>query len=409
MSRSIRPLTASLALVFLMACIGGGGSRWFVVRPQDLPLTVPLSGALQAVETASAILPSIPNVSSFKIVSMATESQAIRKGQPLLILDSSEQVRELERVTSERDQAVKAIEKETFDLRDRLLELDRQVDEARARLRKQRQKVEVPEDLQSRVELEKSRLDLGLAEAEVGLLNEERLLQESLGAAQMRMLAGRRERASQRVADLQRGLREMTVPAARDGLVIYKEDWRGEKRKVGDTISRFDRALLVADVSQLMAEATVAEMDVARVQVGQRAILRLESDPEHPFPARILSIAPIVRPQGWNSPRKVAFLRLALDRTEPDKMRPGMRFRGDLQVDRVPRVLAIPEDAIVIGPAGPVTLRWAGLFKTPEPVALKLGSRSGNLVQVLSGLNQGDRILRQPPSASEPSSSEGLP
>ena len=409
MSRSIRPLTASLTMVFLMACIGGGGSRWFVVRPQDLPLTVPLSGALRAVETASAVLPSIPNVLSFKIVSMAAEGQAIRKGQPLLSLGSGDQVLELERVTTERDQTVKAIEKEKFDLRDRLLELDRQVDEARARLRKQQKKVEVPEDLQSRVELEKSRLDWELAETEVRLLNEERLLQESLGAAQMRMLAGRRERSSQRVADLQRGLREMTVPAARDGLVIYKEDWRGEKRKVGDTISPFDQVLLVADVSRLMAEATVAEMDLARVQVGQRAILRLESDPGHPFPARILSIAPIVRSEGWNNPRKVAFLRLALDRTEPDRMRPGMRFRGDLQVDRVARVLAIPEDTIAFGPTGPVTFRWAGLFKAPEPVALKLGASGGNLIQVLSGLNQGDRILRQPAPATEPSNSEVFP
>jgi HlyD family secretion protein len=408
MSRWSRALTASLTLALLTACVGGGGSRWFVIRSLDLPLTVPVDGALQPVESAPAGLPNIPNVWSFKIVSMAPESQAIQKGQPLLGLDTSEQIREMEKMASERDQAVKAMEKEALDLRDRLLDLDRRMEEARARLRKLQQKVEVPEDLLSRVELEKSRLDRDLAEAEARSLEEERGLQESLGSAQVQILSARRQRASQRVADLERGLKQMTVPAPRDGLVIYTPDWRGEKRKVGDNINRFDRVLVVADVSRLGAEATVAEMDVARVKVGQRATFRLESDPEREVPARVLDIAPILRPQGWDNPRRVAFLRLALDRTDPEKMRPGMRFRGDLQVGHIARALAVPGDAVVPGPDGPVAYRCAGVFQACERVALKLGPRSGNLVQVLAGLNEGDRVLRHPLS-SESSPSEVSP
>jgi HlyD family secretion protein len=374
-----------------------------VIRPLDLPLTVPVDGALQPVDSAPASLPNIPNVWSFKIVSMAPESQAIHKGQPLLGLDTSEQIREMEKMVSERDQAVKAMEKEALDLRDRLLDLERRMEEARARLRKLQQKVEVPEDLLSRVELEKSRLDRDFAEAEARSLEEEKTLQESLGSAQRQILAAREQRASQRVADLERGLRQMTIMAPRDGLVIYKPDWRGEKRKVGDTINRFDRVLVVADVNRLGADATVAEMDVARVTVGQRATFRLESDPEREVPARVLDIAPILRQQGWDNPRRVAFLRLALDRTDPEKMRPGMRFRGDLQVGRVARALAVPDDAVVPGPDGPVAYRCAGVFQDCERVALKLGPRSGNLVQVLAGLNEGDRVLTHPPSRSESS------
>ena len=409
MKRTSRPILASLILVLLMACVGGGGSQWFVVRRLDLPLSVPVTCTLKAVEAASASLPAIPDVWSFKIVFMAPESQVIRKGQPLIRFDTSDQVLKMEKMTSDRDQAGKAIEKETLDLRDRLLDLNRRIEEARAQLRKLRQKVEVPEDLQSRVELEKSRLDCDLAEAEVHSLEEERRLQESLGSAQMQILTGRRQRASQRVDELERGLQEMAVPAARDGLVIYTPDWRGDKHKVGDTVSRFDQVLLVADLSRLVAEATVAEMDVARVRLGQRAFLRLESDPEHEVPARVLDIAPVVRRQDWDNARKVAFLRLALDRTYPEKMRPGMRFRGDLQVGRVARALAVPADAIVLGPAGPVIYRWAGLFQASEPVALKLGPLSGNLVQVLSGLNEGDRILQQPASSSQSANSEVSP
>lgn len=399
MSRWSRALRASLTLALLTACVGGGGSSWFVIRPLDLPLTVPVDGALQPVESAPASLPDIPNVWSFKIVSMAPESQAIRKGQPLLGLDTSEQIREMEKMVSERDQAVKAMEKEGLDLRDRLLDLDRRMEEARARLRKLQQKVEVPEDLLSRVELDKSRLDRDLAEAEARSLEEERTLQESLGSAQMQILSARRQRASQRVADLERGLRQMTVASPRDGLVIYTPDWRGEKRKVGDTINRFDQVLAVADVSRLGAEATVAEMDVARVKVGQRATFRLESDPEREVPARVLDIAPILRQQGWDNPRRVAFLRLALDHTDPEKMRPGMRFRGDLQVGRAARALVVPGDAVVLEPTGPVACRWAGFLQACERVPLKLGPRSGNLVQVLAGLNEGDRVLRYPLSS----------
>lgn len=404
-----RLLSFTIAVALVAGCGPGGRSAWVVVHSMDLPLTVEAVGVLKAVESAPVALPSIPEVMGFKIAQMAPESRPIRKGQPLLILDTSDLVRELEKKISERDLASKEIEKRALELRDRLLELDRQRDEARANLRKTRQKVEVPDQLQARVELDKIRLDLKLAEEEVHSLEEQRRLQESMASAEMQILAGRRERAARRVGDLEEGIRNMTVGAPRDGLVIYSANWRGEKRKPGDTVSRFDQVLQVADLNHLGADATVGEVDVGRVQAGQTVTLRLESDPEREHAARVVQIDAIVAQEGWNSPRKVAFLRLSLERTDPERMRPGMRFRATVQVGREPRALVIPMDAVLLEARGPVVYRGAGIGRTPERVPVKLGSRNGDLVQVVAGLKEGDRILRKSPVGEERGSGELVP
>jgi RND family efflux transporter MFP subunit len=389
-------LTACGALLVSASCAGKAGSEWIVIRPQDLPLQVPTSGVLKAEAASRLVLPVLPDVWDFKIAGMAPENQPIRKGMPLLTLDTSSLSQELQRKVTERDKAAKEIEQEKLDLREKLLDLDKKLDEARAQDRKSSRKVEVPEELQSRVELDKARLDLELAQGEVRSLEGQRALEQELADAQLKLLSGRRDRAAASVADLEQGLRAMVVPAPRDGFVVYTPDYRGDKHKVGDRVTRWDQVLEVVDLDNLGAEATVDERDVERLQAGQKATLRLESDPQHEISARLLEIDAIVRQQSWDNPRKVAFLRLAFDRPDLERMRPGMRFRGEIQVGRIDGTLAIPMEAVAMGTGGPMALRGTGYSNRVEPVALKLGARSGNLVQVLAGLKEGDRVAARP-------------
>ena len=239
------------------------------------------------------------------------------------------------------------------------------------------------------LELEKARLDLREAASDVSSFTEQRRQAEISGKAQLETLQYRRDRADQRVKELEDGLAKMTITAPRDGLVIQVENWRGEKKKIGDTVSRWDNVLQIPNLDKMEAATEIDEADAGRVAVGQPVTLRLEAHPEIEYHGEVAQIAPTVRRQSRRSRLKVYHVLIRLEETDTETMRPGMRLRADIEVDRIPDALVIPLEAVIPHGDGPVVL--VDSRETP----VELGARSENLVEVLGGLELGQTIARR--------------
>ena len=388
-----RPAAFLLLTGLLAACASGGAADLHTVRRHDLPITVEATGSLRAVSNTTIRPPSISGVWRYQLAMIAEESSEVKQGQPIVAFDTSEMQQEMRRKIAERDQAAKELEKRQFDLSVQYLELDQNLAEARARLRRAGMKVEVPVELAKRVELEVARLDLAEAEAEVASLNGQRESAEQSGNSQLETLRRRNGRAARRVEELQVALGKMNILAPRDGLVIQVENWQGEKKKVGDTVSRWDTLLQIPDLSVMEAAAEIDEVDAGRVQVGQAVTVRLEAHPDEVYPGKVAVIEPTVRRQSRRSAVKVYRIVISLDRTDVQTMRPGMRFRAEIEVDRVTQALQIPLDAILPRPGGPVVLAHRGGDLQEVPVAL--GARNRTMVEVQKGLAEGDRVSRR--------------
>ena len=81
---------------------------------------------------------------------------------------------------------------------------------------------------------------------------------------------------------------------------------------------------------------------------------------------------------------------IELDETDTLKMRPGMRLRGDVEIERVPQVLLVDADSVFLKSEGPVVYRrtlWGS-----EAVPVELGRRNDDRVEVVAGLEEGDEI-----------------
>ena len=85
-------------------------------------------------------------------------------------------------------------------------------------------------------------------------------------------------------------------------------------------------------------------------------------------------------------------LNIDLDRTDPLRMRPGMRFAGTIEVQRAPAVVMAPLDAVIARPEGPLVYRRARFGVAA--VHPRLGRRNDAWVEVLSGLAPGDLLRR---------------
>jgi HlyD family secretion protein len=221
---------------------------------------------------------------------------------------------------------------------------------------------------------------------------------------ELEALGSRRDRAAGRVREARAAIAAMTVAAPRDGTVVYVSS-RGaggnEKKKVGDSCWRGDKVLEIPDLRSMRAEGEVDEADAGRVAPGQRVSLRLDAHPDVVFTGVVSSIRGSVQEKSRWNPVKVVELGIDLDRTDPQRMSPGMRFLGAVEIERARRVLTVPAQAVLNRPGGPVVLRRRPGKTEEVQVRPRLGRRNERLIEVVSGLAEGDRVALRDPEATE--------
>lgn len=362
------------------------------VRRGDLVLSAEVSGTLEAVDSHLLGPPSVPYMWNYKISFLAPEGAEVEAGTPVLRFDTSELQRRLQEKVAERDSAATELEKKRVDLERTLRDLEMQLAEAEARLRKAELKVEVPAELEAANELATARLDRDLAAAEVESLGRRLELKRRAGRAELTALREKRDRAEERVAEIQVYIDRLTVRAPRAGTVIYVTDWQGDKRKVGDQVWQANKVVEIPDLTRMQARGQVDESDAGRLAVGQTVRLRLDAHPESEYRGRVEEIASAVTRKDRGNPLKQVELVVDLEETDPERMRPGMRFQGEVEVERAEGVALAPAVAVRSTAAGPVAYRKT-LFGVEE-VHPRVGRRNEEWVEILDGLPVGAELVR---------------
>jgi HlyD family secretion protein len=399
-------LVVAVALVALWAFTGSRSAaaeeEWAQVTRQDLVLGVQVTGTLSAVQSVELGPPQVPNVWDVKIAFMAPEGMEVREGQPVLGFDTSDLENTLLEKMAERDSAQKELEKKQAELESLRGEDELRLAEAKAKARRAGLKVDVPAELVAAKELAEARADLDLAQREVSYLEKRLALRVREAEAEISALRNQRDRAASRVREVEDTIRQMVVTAPRSGTVVYRSDPRREreKKKIGDSVWRGEKIVEIPDLQNMRAQGEIDEADAGRVAPGQPVTLRLDAHPDVIYTGRVHAVRGAVQKRSQGDPVKVVGLDLALDRTDPQRMRPGMRFLGTIELDRVPRALVVPAGAVFNRPEGPVVYRrtrWG-----TEEVRPQLGRRNDRWVEIVGGVAEGDAIAVRDPRG-EPS------
>jgi HlyD family secretion protein len=385
---------AAWLLLLVAGCgeVAANEETWLPVTRDDLVLEVDVTGSLRATRASPIGPPGIPDMWDFKIVKLANEGSEVKEGKPVLTFDVSELQRQLAERTSERDQAAQEIVKKRIDQDLARREGELKVSEAEAVWRKAQLKADLPAQYTAAIEVKLAQLDLDAARAELEAARRRLSYQLKLGEAELAYLRDRHARATDRVQRLERGIKLMTVLSPVDGLVVHKSNWRGDKKKIGDTCWAGDACVEVVNISQMLGNGEVEETESARVKVGQPVRFRLEALPEVEWRATVGALRPTVYRQSPRTPLKVIGLDLALEKTDR-RMRPGMQFRGRIETERLPQALLIPLEAVFTRPEGPIAFRRTSVGH--EVVRLQLGRRNLRFAEVLGGLSPGDRVSRR--------------
>lgn len=356
---------------------------------EDLVLTVEVEGELAAVRSTEIGAPPVAEV-EFKIAFLVPEGTVVEKGQPVLGFDTEVLDRQLADKLAESQEATKKVEQKELDLRLKLLDIEQRAAQAEADLGKAALKADVPADVQERIELEKARLDQKGHARDLENLGAEKRVTRALGEAELQALRHQQTRARGRVDALQAAIEKLTVKAPQDGVVVYRTNWRDEKKKVGDSTWFGETVLALADLSLMRGDGFVDEADGGTVSDGQKVIVRLEARPDLDLRGRVKRVGRTVRQKSWRTPVKVYKVEIALDQTDPTVMRPAMRFRGEIETGRVQGLLLVPREVVFLRDAGPAV--WARRALGWREVPVRLGRSNRQKVEILSGVAEGDRL-----------------
>ena len=396
MTRPLAAFVLALALsLALEACDAApadvAGAQSVTVERGTLVLGVEVAGEMKALDSMRISPPPISGVWNYKIAMMAEEGSVAEEGQPVLMLDTTELKQRLDAKQAERDAAATQLQMKVASAKMGREDEGLGLAEAQAELRKAKLKADAPEGITAVLELQKSQLDLELARKKVEFQNAKSKAAARRDNSDVGRWRSKRDRAQQRVEEITRSIEAMNVLAPRQGTVIYTTSWQGEKKKVGDTAWRGEPVMSLASLDQMEGDGEVDEVDVSRVREGQAVSLRLDAQADMEIRGRIIEISPTVRRASPENPLKVARVRIALEPQDAVKLRPGMRFRGTVESERIEGALLLPLEAVMPTPEGPMVFRKDGL--STEELPVRLGRRTATQVEVLGGLEEGDEVV----------------
>jgi RND family efflux transporter MFP subunit len=294
------------------------------------------------------------------------EGSRVKKGQIIATLENED-------LMAARNQAAAQVKQAEADLGTARAEL---VD---ARLQYRRYKTLVRQDLVAKQDFDTAVARYDKAKA-------------GLAAAQARIKV-----AQAGLANAQASLDYSYIRSPFDGVVTTKY------ADVGEVVAPFGAAanaraavVTMADLHSLMVEVDVAESNLDKVHLGQPCEISLDAIPDRRFAGEVHMIVPTADRTKATVLTKVKFLETD-DRILPEMSAKVAFLSQPMKADERQPHLIIPKTALVTRPGRSYSFLLTGNRAKLVPVTL--GPPLNDLVEIKSGLKEGDRVVLNPPAS----------
>jgi HlyD family secretion protein len=209
-------------------------------------------------------------------------------------------------------------------------------------------------------------------------------------------------KVSRRVNDIEEILKQFTIKAPSSGMVIYKREWSGTKRKVGSTINPFDRVVAtLPDLTSMLSKTYINEIDVSKISAGQNVSITIDAFPKKKYNG-IVSFVANVGEKMLNSDDKVFEVQIKVSGSDPE-LRPSMTTGNKIIVSSVKDAVYIPIECVQ---AGIDSIPYVFTKKGVKQIVL-LGKSNEKYVEIEKGLEEGTLLYLNNPENPEKFSLEG--
>jgi RND family efflux transporter MFP subunit len=193
-------------------------------------------------------------------------------------------------------------------------------------------------------------------------------------------------------------LRDARIVAPASGTAIRRKIEPGEMVIPGVESTFEKRALLmIADLSRLVIKIELNQIDVSKVRLGQRVTATFDGLPDEKFAARVTEISPASTKA---KDLDVFPIKAELDQPDP-RIKPGMTADVRVHIEEKPAAVTVPIESVTheAGKAFVKRIIERQKDRHTERVEVVLGTQNDRFAEVVSGLNEGEQVLLDPPAA----------
>jgi HlyD family secretion protein len=192
-------------------------------------------------------------------------------------------------------------------------------------------------------------------------------------------------------------LHQLVLTAPSKGIVVYGINFSNQQRKfsIGDTPWGGAEIMTLPDLSAMESKTNINEVDVSKIKVGQKVIVKLDAFQDSSFIGVVSSVASIGKNKESNYNIKVFEVLISLTRLS-EILRPGMTTSNKMIINEIPSVLFVPQEAIFDKEGKYIVyLKNGSSFDEQEVI---LGEKSEDFVVVTKGLQEGYEVALVDPT-----------
>lgn len=193
--------------------------------------------------------------------------------------------------------------------------------------------------------------------------------------------------AETRIAAAQATISQIDIVAPFDGVVTSVEAQPGDQVNPGTLAFRLD------DLSHLLVDLGVSEVDINQIEIGQRVTLAFDAILAKEYQGEVVEVAPV----GTELLGMVNF-KVTVELLDADEyIKPGMTSAVDIVTSQVEDALLVPNQAVRVVDGERVVYVQSPVG-TIQAVPITLGATSDIYSEIISGdLQPGDEIILNPP------------
>jgi len=371
------------------------------VERREFVQTVRTRGEVKSLHTVPIAAPQTPDL---QIVRLAADGKPIKKGDIVVEFDAAAQEeRYLEKSTEVRQVDSEIIQKEAqhsiADEQNAMLVMRSEYDLERAKLEASKQ------EILSEIEGLKNRITVRVSEGE---LQKSKTTAEATDISQQADIVQLEEKKNKAIRDLERTksyLGNMVLRAPVDGVVQIRPNTRAQGSssrsrppfQEGDSVWAGAEIADIPDLSSMVVEFRVEEIDRGRARISQKVRVRVDAVAGAVFEGAIEWLSPIATlifrrfPPEKNFPARARIAKI------DDQLRPGMSASVEIIVEERPNVLVIPAKASFQIEGKPtVFVRSGNGFRRQTIDVL---ARNANEIVVSGDINEGEVIALENPES----------
>lgn len=388
------------SIVALMAYIfwpSASNEELFVkVEKGNFKIEVNTSGELQAKKSEDIKGPTglrAHGIWQIKITDIISEGSYVKMGDYVAQLDKSEVANkiiaastEVEKFTSEYDQAKLDTAIEMMKIRDDLLNFKYEIEEKKL-ISEQSSYEALAIQRQAEIDLEKANRNYSQNLSSYNLKKKQNMAKVHQAELSLRQKQSELTRLEELV-------QELKINAPKDGMVVYKRSWDGQKITSGSQISVWDPTVAtLPDLSKMVTKTYVNEIDISNLKTDLKVNLTVDAFPDKTYTGKVVAVANVGE-QLPNSDAKV--FEVTVEINEKDTLlRPAMTTNNQILIEEIKDVIYIPQESVFVTDSVSyvVVKSTMGL----ERQKVELGKTNDNYVIILSGLTEGEEILMVKP------------